>query len=270
MERIRRRRRVCAVCLAGDRLRAGAAGARATRRGWPFPGAPRAASFIVAARRQSTSPAQVEIAPGRRFRLSGPKDVLNDIKKREGRMIEVTGLVRKAALKGPGGIAIAGGRVRIGAGLPQSPTGDPRARRDRLRTGRARRRRVEAAGRELFGEVARTPGSGLPGFGDPYPDEPLFLTAGAGSGWRRRRCSATGGAAWPADRPSGTRPASCSSPSAWCRRSSRPCTCRAPCRWRAAPCRTPDTSSSRRRARLRAAGCTASGTPSRYGLAPGR
>ena len=39
-------------------------------------------------------------------------------------MIEVTGLVRKAALKGPGGIAIAGGRVRIGAGMPQSPTGD--------------------------------------------------------------------------------------------------------------------------------------------------
>ena len=37
----------------------------------------------------------------------------------------MTGLVRKAALKGPGGIGIAGGRIRIGGGVPQSPTGDP-------------------------------------------------------------------------------------------------------------------------------------------------
>ncbi|HKO33146.1 MAG TPA: hypothetical protein VJY85_05320, partial [Candidatus Limnocylindria bacterium] len=81
-------------------------------------------TFIVAETPEH-EPRQVEIAPGRRFRLSGEKDVLNDIKKREGRMIEVTGLVRKADLKGPSGIAVAGGRVRIGAGMPQSPTGDP-------------------------------------------------------------------------------------------------------------------------------------------------
>ena len=70
-------------------------------------------------------PTQADIAPGRRFRLSGPKDVLADIKKHEGVLIEVTGLIRKNALKGPGGIGVAGGRVRIGAGVPQSPTGDP-------------------------------------------------------------------------------------------------------------------------------------------------
>ena len=88
-----------------------------------IPGCAKGRAFIVAAAPEH-EPTQVDIAPGRRFRLSGPKDVLNDIKKREGRMIEVTGLVRKAALKGPGGIPIAGGRVRIGGGLPQSPTGD--------------------------------------------------------------------------------------------------------------------------------------------------
>ena len=37
----------------------------------------------------------------------------------------MTGLVRKAALKGPGGIGIAGGRVRIGGGAPVSSSGDP-------------------------------------------------------------------------------------------------------------------------------------------------
>ena len=81
---------------------------------------------LIAAPAPEHEPAQVEIEPGRRFRLNGAKDVLNDIKKREGQMIEVTGLVRKAALKGPGGIPIAGGRVRIGAGLPAgNPTRTP-------------------------------------------------------------------------------------------------------------------------------------------------
>jgi hypothetical protein len=89
-----------------------------------IPGCAKGRVFIVAATPEH-EPTQADVAPGRRFRLSGPKDVLNDIKKREGRMIEVTGLVRKNDLKGPGGIAVAGGRVRIGGGVPQSPTGDP-------------------------------------------------------------------------------------------------------------------------------------------------
>ena len=74
-----------------------------------IPGCAKGRSFVVASTPEH-EPTQADIAPGRRFRLSGPKDVLNDIKKREGRMIEITGLVRKAALTGPGGIAIAGGR----------------------------------------------------------------------------------------------------------------------------------------------------------------
>jgi hypothetical protein len=89
-----------------------------------IPGCAKGRVFVVTATPEH-EPSQADIAPGRRFRLSGPKDVLNDIKKREGRMIEVTGLVRKAALTGPGGIAIAGGRVRIGGGSPQASTGDP-------------------------------------------------------------------------------------------------------------------------------------------------
>ena len=89
-----------------------------------IPGCAKGRTFIVASTPEH-EPTRSDIAPGRRFRLSGPKDVLEDIKKHEGRLIEVTGLVRKNALKGPGGIGIAGGRVRIGAGVPQSPTGDP-------------------------------------------------------------------------------------------------------------------------------------------------
>jgi len=88
------------------------------------PGCAKGRSFIVASSPEH-EPAQGDVAPGRRFRLNGSKDVLKDIKKHEGRMIEVTGLIRKAALTGPGGIPVAGGRVRIGAGVPQSPTGDP-------------------------------------------------------------------------------------------------------------------------------------------------
>jgi len=114
---------VCGACLTGV--------AYAQERPVPsdsarvaIPGCAKDRTFIVGTT-PNHEPTQVAIAPGRRFRLSGPKDVLNDIKKREGRMIEVTGLVRKAALTGPGGIPVAGGRVRIGAGLPQSPTGDP-------------------------------------------------------------------------------------------------------------------------------------------------
>ena len=89
-----------------------------------IPGCAKGRVFIVAEGPEH-EPRQIEIAPGRRFRLSGAKDLLDDIKKREGQMIEVTGLVRKADLQGPSGLAVAGGRVRIGAAMPQSPTGNP-------------------------------------------------------------------------------------------------------------------------------------------------
>jgi hypothetical protein len=89
-----------------------------------LPGCAKGRTFIVAEGPEH-EPRQVAVAPGRRFRLEGPKDVLNDIKRREGQVIEVTGLVRKSDLAGPGGIPIAGGRVRIGAGPARSPMADP-------------------------------------------------------------------------------------------------------------------------------------------------
>ena len=67
----------------------------------------------------------VEIKAGRRFRLTGKKDLLNEVKAREGYMIEVTGIVRKNDLQGPGGITLGGGRVRIGGGAPVSNGGSP-------------------------------------------------------------------------------------------------------------------------------------------------
>ena len=89
-----------------------------------IPGCAKGNAFIVS-QPVEHEPIQTDIAPGRRFRLSGPKEIVNDIKKHEGRLLEVTGLIRKAALTGPGGIGIAGGRVRIGAGAPVAGSGDP-------------------------------------------------------------------------------------------------------------------------------------------------
>jgi hypothetical protein len=84
-------------------------------------------TFIVGPRRED-SPGTLEVQPGRRFRLNGPKKVLEEIKKGEDRWVEVTGLIRKADLAGPGGIGIAGGRIRIGGGDPRSPVGGNPAR----------------------------------------------------------------------------------------------------------------------------------------------
>ena len=66
----------------------------------------------------------VVVAPGRRFRLAGPKETLDALKRREGQLLEVTGLVRKAALT-QSGIPIAGGRIRIGGSVPRQPIHDP-------------------------------------------------------------------------------------------------------------------------------------------------
>jgi hypothetical protein len=54
------------------------------------------------------------VAPGRRFRLSGPKNLLKEIKDREGGLIEVTGLIRRGQMD-QSGVPIGGG-VRVGPG----------------------------------------------------------------------------------------------------------------------------------------------------------
>ena len=84
-----------------------------------IPGCSKGSAFVVTASPEAER-TSTEIETGRRFRLTGPKDVLADIKKREGMMIEVTGLVKKSDLK-EGGISLGGGRVRIGGANPQDP-----------------------------------------------------------------------------------------------------------------------------------------------------
>src|SRR5262245_17398444 len=89
-------------------------------------GCARGRTFIVSPRSEH-EPVRSDVEPGRRFRLSGPRKVLDDIKAREVNMIEVTGLVRKSQVSGPGGVAIAGGRIRIGGAAPRDPIyADPR------------------------------------------------------------------------------------------------------------------------------------------------
>jgi hypothetical protein len=91
-----------------------------------IPGCANGRTFIVAEAPEH-EPVRSDIQPGRRFRLSGEKALLNAIKLHERSMMEVTGLVRTGQLAGPGGIAIAGGRIRIGGASPQSPiAADPR------------------------------------------------------------------------------------------------------------------------------------------------
>jgi hypothetical protein len=85
-----------------------------------IPGCAVGTKFIVG-RAPSHEPVRSDIEPGRRFRLNGKKDVINDIKKQQGTMIEVTGLVRQSDLGGPGGISVGG--MRIGGGPPQAGAG---------------------------------------------------------------------------------------------------------------------------------------------------
>jgi len=84
-----------------------------------IPGCSKGSAFVVT-RSPEAERTSTEIATGRRFRLAGSKDVLNEIKKREGTIIEVTGIVKNSDIK-EGGIRLGGGRVRIGGVNPQDP-----------------------------------------------------------------------------------------------------------------------------------------------------
>jgi len=88
-----------------------------------IPGCARGQTFVIA-EREGHEPASAELRPGRRFRMNGPGELLNEIRIREGRMVELTGLVRKTDLAGPGGRTVSAGRVRIGGGVaPRAPLG---------------------------------------------------------------------------------------------------------------------------------------------------
>jgi hypothetical protein len=68
----------------------------------------------------------LDLTGGLIFRLSAKGDVERDVKRQNGHLVEVTGLVKKTALATPG-FKIGGGRIVIGGGGPASrdPTRNP-------------------------------------------------------------------------------------------------------------------------------------------------
>ena len=66
-----------------------------------IPGCSKGSAFVVTESPEGER-TSVEIKAGRRFRLTGKKDLLNEIKAREGYMIAVTGIIRKNDLAGHG------------------------------------------------------------------------------------------------------------------------------------------------------------------------
>ena len=79
-------------------------------------------TFTVGPKSEHSS-ANLDIAPGRHFRLNGDKKLLAQIKGNEDRMVEIIGIVRKADLNPPQGLTVAGGRVKIGGADPREPVG---------------------------------------------------------------------------------------------------------------------------------------------------
>lgn len=67
---------------------------------------------------------RTNLKPGRRLRLSGPKKLLDEIKARQGSLVELTGLMRKSDLIEEG-VSLAGGKVRITGRSPIGATGGP-------------------------------------------------------------------------------------------------------------------------------------------------
>ena len=76
-----------------------------------IPGCPKGVMFTVTESPEHES--RSSVPPGRRFRLSGKKDLLKEIKEREGGLIEVTGLIRKGQVDQTG--------VALGGGVSISP-----------------------------------------------------------------------------------------------------------------------------------------------------
>jgi hypothetical protein len=85
-----------------------------------IPGCAKGVMFTVTESPEHES--RSSVAPGRRFRLAGKKELLKEIRDREGSMIEVTGLILKGQID-QSGVPI-GGNVRISPGpAPGSAVG---------------------------------------------------------------------------------------------------------------------------------------------------
>ena len=80
---------------------------------------------FTAARRTEDSPGPA-IPEGTHLRMTGPKDVLAEIKGREGSRIEITGLVKTGQIGEGGvrvgGVRITGGVATSGGGLSSAPS----------------------------------------------------------------------------------------------------------------------------------------------------
>ena len=81
-------------------------------------------NFVVAEGPEH-EPKQVVIAPGRRFRLAGSKEALDGIKRREGHPDSGDRARNERPRSPPGGVSIAGGRIRLGGAVPRQPMNDP-------------------------------------------------------------------------------------------------------------------------------------------------
>src|SRR5438067_9450396 len=69
--------------------------------------------ILTAGRRTADQPGSVDIAEGTHLRMNGPKTIMAEIKRHEGSMIEITGLMRKGQYNEDG--------VRIGQGVRITP-----------------------------------------------------------------------------------------------------------------------------------------------------
>lgn len=86
------------------------------------PGCARGRVFVVGPRAEH-EPGRSDVPPGKRFRLQGPREVLDEIRKREGSMVQLTGLVRKSDMTAPG--VNLGGGVRVSPGATAPGAGSP-------------------------------------------------------------------------------------------------------------------------------------------------
>jgi hypothetical protein len=79
---------------------------------------------VLAATRNPDEKAEVVTGPdvvGKSFRIAGPKDVINEVKKYQGDLVEVTGTVRTSELAEKPGFNMGGTRVTVG----MAPGTDP-------------------------------------------------------------------------------------------------------------------------------------------------
>jgi hypothetical protein len=81
---------------------------------------------FTAFRRANEEASSSSVPDGTHFRMNGPKKTMEEIKTRDGSMIEITGLVRRDDLR-PSGVRIGGVRIgggsSAGRGLSSSPLG---------------------------------------------------------------------------------------------------------------------------------------------------